>query len=475
MQLVKLITRKKINALGVKKPTIGVLIILISFVSKAQDNSPYSRYGLGDIVPNTNILNRGMGGISAGFADFHSVNFSNPASYSAFNTLSQAKSKERLYSRVLLDIGIDYNNRSLTEPNKTEKFASNNLVFSYLQMGIPLRKNWGMSFGLRQLTRENYRQVKLERLFDPNTNLPIDSAITEYAGTGGAFLPNIGTGFAIKNLSIGVNAGYIFGKKETSTKRALINDTVEYNSGNITSTTSFNKLFFNAGLQYKINLKNNTTLQLGAFGNMKQELNASRDLIRETFVRDATTGDVRLDSVSDIKDIKGKIIYPSSYGAGFVLEQQPDAENKRKSAWLIGVDYLQSKWSEYRFYGGIDSVQNSWEIRTGFQFRPNTYGQGVGAAKRASYWSYVTYRAGFFIGQDYIKVKESLPLFGATFGMGLPIPNFNRAAQGQGTNINVSFEYINRGNNKNVLKENMFRLSVGVSLSDLWFAKKKYD
>ena len=26
---------------------------------------PYSRYGLGDLHPNTNILNRGMGGISA--------------------------------------------------------------------------------------------------------------------------------------------------------------------------------------------------------------------------------------------------------------------------------------------------------------------------------------------------------------------------------------------------------------------------
>ena len=35
----------------------------------AQDNSPYSRYGLGDLHPNTNILNRGMAGLSAAYSD----------------------------------------------------------------------------------------------------------------------------------------------------------------------------------------------------------------------------------------------------------------------------------------------------------------------------------------------------------------------------------------------------------------------
>ena len=52
----------------------------------AQDNSPYSRYGIGDLHPNSNILNRGMGGISAAYADPLSVNFVNPASYASFKT-----------------------------------------------------------------------------------------------------------------------------------------------------------------------------------------------------------------------------------------------------------------------------------------------------------------------------------------------------------------------------------------------------
>ncbi|HRF27774.1 MAG TPA: hypothetical protein PKW54_10550, partial [Ferruginibacter sp.] len=41
-----------------------ILTILSSFPTLAQENSPYSRYGLGDIVPNQNVVNRGMGGLS---------------------------------------------------------------------------------------------------------------------------------------------------------------------------------------------------------------------------------------------------------------------------------------------------------------------------------------------------------------------------------------------------------------------------
>src|SRR3954470_8681441 len=60
-------------------------LFIVAFGSQhavfSQENSPYSRYGLGDIVPKSNIVSRGMGGIAAGFSDYQSVNFINPASY----------------------------------------------------------------------------------------------------------------------------------------------------------------------------------------------------------------------------------------------------------------------------------------------------------------------------------------------------------------------------------------------------------
>ena len=44
-----------------------VFILFFCTTAIAQENSPYSRYGLGDVSPSQNINNRGMGGISAGF------------------------------------------------------------------------------------------------------------------------------------------------------------------------------------------------------------------------------------------------------------------------------------------------------------------------------------------------------------------------------------------------------------------------
>src|SRR6185503_19339458 len=120
---------------------------------------------------------------------------------------------------------------------------------------------------------------------DPRTGLPIDSAQTQFIGDGGSYLFNTGTGFAIKNFSVGINAGYLFGKKDYSTRRLFINDTVAYRSSNHQTKTNFGGIFFNTGAQYRIDLSKDKTkyLQLGAFGNVRHGLSTRSDIIRETF------------------------------------------------------------------------------------------------------------------------------------------------------------------------------------------------
>ena len=41
--------------------------------------------------------------------------------------------------------------------------------------------------------------------------------------------------------------------------------------------------------------------------------------------------------------------------------------------------------------------------------------------------------------------------------------------------VNLAFEYGKRGNDDNLLKENLFRISVGFNFTDLWFGKRKYE
>jgi len=466
MRLAKLIKLKRKSARIVIKTLFSAACLLPLQSLIAQGNSPYSRYGLGDAVPNTNILNRGMGGIQAGYADFLNINFNNPASYSQFQSLTEARTGQRISGRVLLEAGINIEGQTLRSPNETDKFSSSNAYFSYVQFGVPLRKNWGLSFGLRPLSRVGYSIVNREQLRDPRNGSIIDSAFTEYSGDGGTFLPSIGTGFAIKNFSAGVNAGYLLGKREAATKRALYNNELSYNNGNKTTLSSFGGLFFNLGAQYKIQINKSenreTNLTLGANGNIKQTLRGTQDFINETFIRDQQSGDLRLDSVYENKNVKGDVVYPASYTVGFVLDQR---NPKNAAGWLIGVDFIQNKWEDYRFFGATDAVMNNWQIRTGAQHRPTP---------TRNYFSNVAYRAGFFMGPDHITAGGDLPTWGASVGFGLPISNFNRLTN-QFTVINLALEYAKRGNNENIIKENTFRLSVGLNFSDLWFNKRKYD
>lgn len=476
MLSVKSITPKKIKTLYCFFLTLLVLLFTAFIPVSAQDNSPYSRYGLGDLVPSTHVNSRGMAGVSAAYSDYLSINFNNPASYAYFQTGAETKSKKLSYGRAILDLGLNFENRNITQTSPAGKFNASNSLFSYVQVGVPVKKDWGISFGLRPVSRISYKIVRNERLKDPVTGLPIDSAQTRFEGDGGSYLASLGTGLKIfrkqrkdrydfeESLSFGVNAGYYFGRKDISTRRALINDTVIYYNGNQETKTNFNNIWFNAGLMYKLPLKKKGMFfTAGLFGDWSQKMNATQDRIRETFVYDQNAGYLRLDSVSDVNNIKGTVVLPSSITGGFTL--QKFANTVKEGAWMVGVDFNYQNWSKFRFYDQVDSVKNKWEVRVGAQFNP---------VPKKGYFSNVAYRFGFFAGQDYIVVQNKLPVYGATLGMGLPM-RFVRTAPNQSTIINLSLEYIKRGNNSNLLKENLFRFSVGFSLSDFWFFKKKYD
>ncbi len=473
MQLVKSITLKRINTLHCFYLTILISFLAAPVALSAQDNSPYSRFGIGDLVPTSSITSRGMGGISAGYTDYLSINFNNPASLFNFQTSPAAKGNKINSGRMIFDVGTSVDSRNLTDNTNGKSFTASNALFSYAYIGVPLRKNWGLAFGLRPVSRISYKIFRNERLYDPITGAPIDSATTRFEGDGGSYLANMSTGFTVfrnkknnmeQNLSIGGSFGYYFGKKDYSSKRTLVNDSVEYFQGNFQTKTSYGNLYYDLGIQYRSVLSKNMLLTLGAFGKLQQKMNARQDKIRETFYYDQTIGDIRLDSVSEQKNVQGKINMPGSLTAGFTLQKV--ATTTKESSWMISMDLLMQNWENYSFYGQKDSLRKRTEVRIGSQYNP-VYGK--------SYFSKVAYRAGIFFGPDYINVGGKLPMFGISGGLALPVKNQNRLTPYQASVVNLGFEFIRRGNTSSVIKENLFRISLGFSLSDFWFIKRKYD
>jgi hypothetical protein len=440
----------------------GVFLFITACIStsKAQENSPYSRYGLGDVLNNANILNRGMGGISAAVGSDRFLNPVNPASYSFMGEqFTRLGVNGKLVS---FDLGTEFNARTLRQQTPAGKYTSRNLYFNSMQLGMQVGKkgNWGINLGLLPVTRESYKIANTQRL--PG----IDSLQTIYEGNGGTYQFFAGTAYRVKNFSFGINTGYLFGRKESRTSLDLFNDTVGglYYQSNSNTRATFGNVFLQTGVMYNHIISKNKRLKLGGYYYMKQNLKASQDVSRVTLDQFSNTVLSGPDSVYAKTGQKGTIVYPSTLGIGFSYEKD--------DALLVGADFTTTTWSKYRYYGQSDVLQNSWMLKSGIQFTPN--------ASSKKYWSKVNYRTGFYYGQDYIKAGgASMPVYAFTLGLSLPTANPAYSKDFRSSSalpvINIALEAGRRGDNKVNLRESFVRVAVSFSMSSFWFSRYKYE
>lgn len=438
----------------IKKPKLSVIFFLLigSFHASAQENSPFSRYGLGDPYPSQNIINRAMGGVTSTYGNVQSINFSNPASYSEIKL-------------VTYDIGVSLDSRTLRSADPVLKYNSVSLTPSYVSLGLPLSKkhNLGLAFGLRSISRINYSIEERKRL-------PADSMLYLYEGDGGLYQAFAGIGKRWGGLRIGINTGYMFGRKENIT-RAIPIDSVQTYKSNSTTLTTFGSGFINAGLQYEAKLNKSSSLRFGLAGNLKHDLSATRQLNRETFNYDQNGASLKIDSVYTTAEEPGKIQLPLSYTAGISFNSYVvDQFGNKFDKGLIAVEYESTQWSNYRFFNQPDKLINSWQFKIGGQIVP-----AANPAVAKKYLNRVTYRAGFYLGKEGVNADgNELPVYGLSLGAGFPIRKW-RSFDNQYTNINTTFEFGKRGDKDNNISESYFRLSFGFNLSDVWFIKRKYD
>jgi hypothetical protein len=79
------------------------------------------------------------------------------------------------------------------------------------------------------------------------------------------------------------------------------------------------------------------------------------------------------------------------------------------------------------------------------------------------------------MGKDYIDPDgNGLKTFGVSFGAGLPIRKWS-SYNDQFTVMNTSLQFGKRGSGVNNITETYIQFSLGISLSDIWFVKRRYD
>ncbi|HNE92803.1 MAG TPA: hypothetical protein PKZ66_01660 [Chitinophagaceae bacterium] len=440
-----------------------IFTVCFIFITAAQENSPFSRYGLGDLTNTFQTLNNGMGGVAVAYNDLQSINFNNPASFASTRI-------------VTYDLGVTIDSRILRSKAPVNKYNSANFSPAYIAVATPIssKHSFGLAFGFKPVTRISYNIIRNERLAG------IDSVQSLFEGTGGMNEVFVGVGKKWKNLAIGLSTGYHFGKKQNNTKRGFINDTVVYYKANYNTSTTFGGVFLMGGFQYDILLSDSAKnrkitkpikdfyyLKLGGTFSLGHQLNAEQTSFKETFDYDYSGGSYTIDSLNVGNTIKGKIKIPANFGFGFLFQKTSVDISGVYDRWAIGADLLLSNWKNYRFYDKKDATVNSWQFKIGGQWKPD-------AKNTKSYFSRVAYRAGLNVGKDYINADgKEMKTFSFSIGLGLPVRSTRFSYQY--STIHTALEIGKRGSAANNITENFFKLSVGFSLSDIWFIKRKYD
>jgi long-subunit fatty acid transport protein len=415
---------------------IGIVLISSSTVfSQNRTNSPYSLYGVGLVNNIFDAKSAGMGGIAFGMREDANVNFSNPASYTALSPKS-----------FTFNAGMYASTGSLASVTGTDKVS--NATMNYLMFGFQVTKGWNTSMGLVPYSNSEFNYGAL--IEDDVLGQQAQTSV----GSGGINKFFWGNAFQLtKNLSVGVNAGFLFGSINKESQRIFI-DTTTFLNTSVVKDIIVKDFEFSFGVQYQKQLKNELMLTVGAVFSPKVNIKAERDYLVRSFSQTAIGVDFYQDTIIMENDTKGNLVLPTKFGAGLMLE--------KPGKWRAGLDIEMENWSEYREYGVADSLNNSFRIALGGEYIPdrnNVY----------SYFKRMAYRAGMYYEKSNLTLRNNqINEYGISFGVGLPM---KRSKSG----FNLAVEIGQRGTTSaNLIKEKYIRFRLGISLHQRWFEQRKY-
>ena len=442
-----------------KKIFAAMSIALLATPALAQSgtNSPYSQYGIGVLSDQGNSFNRGMNGVGLGLRPHNQINYLNPASYSAVDSLT-----------FVFDAGLSLQLTNFKEGNVSKN--AKNANFEYAVGGFRAARNVGVAFGLLPVSNVGYN------FSNTGSVLRTDDASTTtytntYSGTGGLHEVFLGVGWSpFKGFSMGVNGGYLWGEIER-------NVTNSYSDGYAKSLKktrycTFTNYKLDFGVQYQHELNDKDVLTVGATYGLGHSLHADPTLS----VISASSQTAVYDTVRYVAD--DGIDFPAQIAAGVAYTHG--------TKWTVGVDYTLQQWADAKFPQEIEIesrdnsgdlikktdyvsktglLKDSHKINAGFEYCQNT-------GLRGSFLSRIRYRLGASYSTPYIKIggKDGPSQLSVSAGVGIPIIN----AINNRSMVNVSAQWV-RNDATGFIKENTFRINVGLTFNERWFAKWKFE
>lgn len=410
-------------------PYLLIFMLLWSYSSKAQNftSNPYSMYGLGELQSQTNTVSSAMGDAGLGVSNSQFLNILNPASYCNIDSL-----------RFLTNIGVE-SKRSKFE-TKSDISHNHDVNLSYIAIGFRPKKWLGMGFGINPYSTAGY---------NIQTDTYIEGSTVQYplkiSGSGN--INRIYMTFSVnplKNLYLGVENSFLFGKL----KQIQYHDLSGISSLSVSSeiTNEYKNFLWEFGMQYKINLKKDQSLTIGAIYTPKQHLATDSEI--------NTNGEIP-NNDNEISN-NDNFTIPKEYGLGIAFS--------KGNKYMFLLDGGIQCWSESDYKMESVTLTNSPYLKTGFEYTPSLDFMD-------KYYKKISYRIGYKFKKSYLKMG-SYQQYENTIscGFGLPLNKSN-------TRIDLSLEAGKKGKigSARIFQEKFFRVKLGFSLIDIWFTKRKYD
>lgn len=443
--------RKLESNLSMKKILFSAVLVLSSLFAQAQNatNSPYSQYGYGTLADQANGASVAMSGLSLGWREGNAVNFGNPASYSALDSVT-----------FIFDAGVSAQITSFNEG--TQKLNAKNTSFDYIVGGFRLFRHVGVGFGVMPYSNVGYNYYNQSTIGQSSATGDSKTVSSNtYVGSGGFHQLFLGIGVepihtGKVSVSLGANGSYFWGDYSRSVVNAYTDAYVNTLSKYYVASVKTYKVDIAAQLQYRFSKSDMVTL--GATYTIGHEMSSDPKCLiistnSQTSVADTTT----------LKSNAG-LSMPTAFGAGFVWNHA--------GKWRVGFDWKMEKWGslkypQYEVSGGEPSYVNTSGLFSdrqryvlGAEFCPNEKG-----LKRRDH---VRYRAGVTYTSPYLKINglDGPKEYGVSLGVGLPVMNgYNNRSM---LNISASWTRLDAAN---LIKENTFRINIGFTFNERWFAK----
>lgn len=394
-------------------------------------------YGVGLLSNVTSGAYDAMGKVGYAMQNPHLINFKNPASYVAFDSLSFIGDVAfSIYASTL----------STSETNQKATYARP----GYFAIGIPVTRHWRTSAGVKPYSNLGYS------IIDSKTVENVGNVDYQYSGSGGLIQIYWGNAFKIcKGLSIGLNASYLFGNLSYS-KSAVIEGENFFNALKNT-TLDLDGIHLSAGIQYFVNVKKKHTLGFGLVYENSVYIWARQKDFAYTYTSSSTTPS----DTAGFASSRGNLKLPQSIGGGFSYQY--------KDKLWVTADVTWENWE--RFHLSTETMRenfsNSMNYSVGLQFIPD--------ATSSNYAKKIRLRLGARYSTGHINATTDKTVtisdFSISAGIGLPLKLITSQSS-----IGIMFEYGKMGTHQhNLLKENYFRFSLHFTLQEKWYQRVKLD